>query len=69
MAHKNHFTTIHAQLGLVVFVGFILLGIFGGVVLHPGYDLIFSFVILKLKFMETEILCFFPSVRLGSVQI
>lgn len=36
MARKNHFTTIHAQLGLAVFIGFILLGVFGGVVLHPG---------------------------------
>ena len=36
MARKNHFTTIHAQLGLAVFIGFISLGVFGGVVLHPG---------------------------------
>lgn len=36
MARKNHFTTIHAQLGLAVFIGFIALGVFGGVVLHPG---------------------------------
>ena len=36
MAGGNHFTSIHAQLGLAVFIGFIALGVFGGVVLHPG---------------------------------
>eukprot|EP01036_Dinobryon_divergens_P024007 gene24007-32414_t len=39
MARKNHFTTIHAQLGLAVFIGFIALGVFGGVVLHPDWGL------------------------------
>ena len=35
-AKKNHFTTIHAKLGLGVLIGFLGVGIFGGVALHPG---------------------------------
>ena len=37
MAGKEHLTTTHSQLGMAVLLGYLGLGLFGGVALHPDW--------------------------------